>query len=97
MTAEMPSRRAAMLSAASLLVVPLAAQAKPEDYAGGYTTKMFDEDAYKPSKPKCFSSGAAAPDACENPGGNPKDSRIYFGPDAVDTSKKAAPKEEPKS
>ena len=35
MTAEMPSRRAAVLSAASLLAVPFAAQAKPEDYAGG--------------------------------------------------------------
>ena len=35
MTAEMPSRRAAMFSAASLLAVPFAAQAKPEDYAGG--------------------------------------------------------------
>lgn len=32
--AEMPSRRAALLSAAAL-VVPLAAQAKPEDYVGG--------------------------------------------------------------
>ena len=32
---EMPSRRAAVLSAASLLMVPLAAQAAPEDYVGG--------------------------------------------------------------
>ena len=32
---EMPSRRAALLSAVSVLAVPLAAQAKPEDYVGG--------------------------------------------------------------
>ena len=31
---DMPSRRAALLSAASLLV-PMAASAKPEDYFGG--------------------------------------------------------------
>ena len=35
MAPEMPSRRAAILSAASLLAVPFAAQAKPEDYVGG--------------------------------------------------------------
>ena len=36
MASEVPTRRAVMLSAASLLVTaPLAAQAKPEDYAGG--------------------------------------------------------------
>ena len=32
---EIPSRRAAVLSAASLLAFPFAAHAKPEDYAGG--------------------------------------------------------------
>ena len=35
MMAEMPSRRAALLSGASLLAVPFAVQAKPEDYVGG--------------------------------------------------------------
>ena len=36
MAADMPSRRAAMLSAASLLALPIAAaNAAPEDYAGG--------------------------------------------------------------
>lgn len=35
MAPEMSSRRAALLSAASLLAMPLAAQAKPEDYYGG--------------------------------------------------------------
>ena len=55
---------------------------------------MFEKDAYTKKPEKCFSSGAAAPGACENPGGNPKDSRIYFGPDAVDTQKKAPKKEE---
>ena len=37
MATEMPSRRAAVLSAASLLALPFAAEAKPEDYAGGCT------------------------------------------------------------
>ena len=35
MAPELPSRRATLLSAASLLALPLAAQAKPEDYYGG--------------------------------------------------------------
>ena len=35
MEPELPSRRATLLSAASLLALPLAAQAKPEDYYGG--------------------------------------------------------------
>ena len=36
---------------------------------------------------------------CQNPGGNPKDSRIYFGKDAVAASKAPAetPKEEAKA
>ena len=40
------------------------------------TEKMFEKDAYSKTKPKCFSSGAAAPDACENPGGSKNDPRI---------------------
>jgi hypothetical protein len=72
---DMSSRRAAVLSAASLLALPLAAQAKPEDYAGGYTTKAYNK-TYAKQKPKCFSSGAAGPDACEGPGGSPKDPLI---------------------
>ena len=32
---EMPSRRATLFSAASLLALPFAVEAKPEDYAGG--------------------------------------------------------------
>ena len=43
MQPEMPSRRAALLSAASLMAVPFAAQAKPEDYAGGceFAPRLF--------------------------------------------------------
>lgn len=79
---EMPSRRATLLTAASLLAVPLAAQAKPEDYAGGYTTKLY-EKTYEKSK--------------ENPGGSPKDPRIFFkAGDPPVAAPKAAPKEEPK-
>ena len=87
--AEMPSRRAALLSAASLMVVPFAASAKPEDYAGGYTTKMYAK-TYAAGKPKCFASGAAAPDACAGPGGSVKDPLISR-PSAFDKITKPIP------
>jgi hypothetical protein len=91
---SMPSRRAAVLSAASLLAVPLAAQAKPEDYVGGYTTKMY-EKTYAAGKPKCFSSGAGAPDICAGPGGSPKDPLINPNNPtrSVPTKKKEPPAE----
>ena len=43
MMADMPSRRAALLSGASLLAVPFAVQAKPEDYVGGcaFAPRLF--------------------------------------------------------
>ena len=41
MAAEPQSRRSALLSAASLLAFPLAAQAKPEDYFGGCAPPFF--------------------------------------------------------
>lgn len=103
MVAELPSRRATMLSAASLLVLPLAAQAKPEDYVGGYTTKMYEETyKKKPDKgPACPPPGGPY---CENPGGSPKDPLIsrpsafdkINGPVPVVIAKKveAAPKKE---
>jgi hypothetical protein len=96
MAPEMPSRRAAVLSAASLLAVPLAARAKPEDYVGGYTNAMVLK-TYEKQKPKCFSSGAGAPDVCEGPGGSPLDPLISFKnkdgttKDALVTKKKEAP------
>merc|ERR1719198_2217863 len=89
MAEEMPSRRAAMLSAASLLALPLAAQAKPEDYVGGYTTKDYAK-TFASGKAKCFSSGAGAPDACEGPGGSPKDPLISR-PSAFDKIDKPIP------
>ena len=41
------------------------------------TTKMY-EKTFAAGKPKCFSSGAAGPDACAGPGGSPKDPLINF-------------------
>ena len=102
---EMPSRRAAVLSAASLLVVPLAAQAKPEDYAGGYTTAMYNK-SYKKNPDKGPSCPPPGGPSCEVPGGSPKDPLISRpGPfdkitkpiPVVTVAKKEEPKkEEPK-
>ena len=39
------------------------------------TTKMYAK-TYAAGKKKCFSSGAGAPEACEGPGGTPKDPLI---------------------
>jgi len=97
MMAEMPSRRATMLSAASLLALPLAAQAKPEDYVGGYTAKDF-EKTFKKNPDK---GGACPPPGgpyCENPGGSIKDPLInrpgpldkIVTPVPIVTGKKAA-------
>mmetsp|Transcript_20768 Transcript_20768/g.35554 ORF Transcript_20768/g.35554 Transcript_20768/m.35554 type:complete len:128 (+) Transcript_20768:52-435(+) len=94
MAGETSSRRA-ILSAASLLAIPFAAQAKPEDYVGGYTTTKYEE-TYTAGKAKCFTSGATAPEACAGPGGDPKDPKIYFGAPAP-AQEKAAPKAEPEA
>ena len=58
---------------------------------------MYEKNAFGKTPEKCFSSGAGAPAVCENPGGNPKDSRIYFGADAIDTQKKQEKKLEPEA
>jgi hypothetical protein len=61
MAPEMPSRRAALLSAASVLAVPFAAQAKPEDYAGGcaFSPRLFSMRTELALQPD-FTSLAAA-------------------------------------
>ena len=53
------------------------------------TTKMY-EKTYAAGKPKCFASGAAAPDACAGPGGSVKDPLISR-PSAFDKITKPIP------
>jgi len=76
MAPEMPSRRAALLSAASVLAVPFAVQAKPEDYAGGYTDKEYLK-TYKKNPDKGGACPAPGGPSCQVPGGNPKDPLIF--------------------
>ena len=68
-------------------------------------TDKKEAKTYAAGKKKCFASGAAGPDACEGPGGSPKDPLISRpGPfdkitspvPVIEAPKKEEPKKEAK-